>query len=47
MPVEKSKEDRRDAIINRLAQIEAAFSDLHLTESGLRKERTALWVEYK
>jgi F0F1-type ATP synthase membrane subunit b/b' len=47
MPAEKPKEDRKDAIIKRLAQIEAALSDLHLTEGNLRRERTALWEEYR
>lgn len=46
MSVEKPREERADSIIRRLAQIEHALSDLHLAETNLRKERTALWHEY-
>jgi hypothetical protein len=47
MMVKKLEEDRKDAIIRRLSQIDAALGDLHLTETNLRKERTALWDEYR
>jgi len=47
MTEEKLKEERVDRIFKRLVQIEHALADLHLAETNLRKERTALWDEYR